>query len=114
MNLPKLQAVGSDLNRVEQQLPEQRSGVSELAIMISANELIMNTLLNLISNEPMSPALAHTIHKKIGELEETLGEQQLSLQLLRLLEITKGEKGLAAQWLKDALDQVYGNNNQYL
>ena len=106
MNLPKLQRVEeSDLQRVElqQTFDEVPSSSTNLDRTILVNELILDGLSNVLLKN-LNKELEPIIISKIQEVNETLGEQRLSLQLLRLLEITNGDKTQAAQWLREKLN----------
>lgn len=98
MELPKLEEVGSsDLNRTE---TEENGDTSEtqiqlLELSIKTNQRIFATLFENVTASP-SDAVGQMVMSKVSEIATTIGEQQLTLALLKLLEQCKGSKSNAA------------------
>ena len=111
MKTPKLQAVGSDLARVEsankqQQNSTEPSPTTNLERTIYANQMIVHAIDTYIQHYlDTDGEMKFVLQQKVQELEETLGEQELSLQLLRLLSETNGNKRQAANEIEEWLNE---------
>jgi hypothetical protein len=114
LNIPKLQAVGSELNRVENPQPQTSSlskatsvSTTNLERTIAVNQIIVNAIDSYtIDYWKFDEEIRFMLQQKIKELKETIGEQKLSLQLLKLLLETNGDKEVAANTI-DKMMQRY-------
>ena len=104
MKVPKLTPVGSELARVEtspQQQEQIFDATSNLERQIVANQIIVDVIATInVANKELEPFIA----QNLSDARERLNEQKLSFQLLRLLGICKGDKGLVAEQLKTWID----------
>jgi hypothetical protein len=111
MNIPKLNPVGSDLNRVESTNPSviQESPLTNLERSIAASELISYQIASLIpdlNNKELLPF----VQNFLNNISDSINDQKLSFQLLRLLSLSGGAKSIAAEKLKIWVDTIDGTN----
>jgi hypothetical protein len=112
MNIPKLNPVGSDLNRVESAINPsviQENPLTNLERSISASELIVYKVASLIpdlSNKEVLPF----VQNFLNNITDSINDQKLSFQLLRLLSNCNGSKAIAAEKLKIWVDTTDGGN----
>jgi hypothetical protein len=118
LNIPKLQPVNAPLNRVEN--PQYAETIDNATVVpttnlertIYVNQLIIEAIQTfLYHNHDFDGDVRFMLKQKLQELKETVGEQKLSLELLKLLSASGGDKSVAADTL-DKMIQRYLNDDR--